>query len=55
MEELNQRLKFYGDENDNIIEFLRQCEKKMESIGDNLTHQNKINFVEKYCRNSAAQ
>ena len=55
MEEPNQHPKFHGDENDTPIEFLRQCDKRMESIRNQLTHQDKIIFVAKYCRNSTAQ
>ena len=48
-------MSFYGDENDNPVEFPRQCKKTVETIGNHLTYQDKINFVAKYCRNSEAE
>ena len=55
MEELTQHPKFYGDENDNPVEFLRECEKMMYTVGNQMIDQDRINFIPKDCNRSAAQ
>ena len=49
MEKLNQYSKFYGDENNKPIELLKQREKTIDPIRNQLTYQDKINVVAKYC------
>ena len=48
IEEWPQHLKFYGDENDNPVEFVRQCERSIDTIVNQLTDQDKINLITKY-------
>ena len=46
MKDLNQHPKFYGDANENPIEFLRQCEKTMKSIGNHLRIRIKLSLLQ---------
>ena len=45
MEELTQHTKFYGDGNDNSIEFCGNM-KGDDTIKNKLTDQDKINFIQ---------
>jgi hypothetical protein len=48
-----QQNKFNGEGNENPIEFLRQCERNVEAVGNNLTDKEKINWVARLLRVSA--
>ena len=49
------RLKFSGDKWENSIEFLARVEKEIEKIGSAINHDEKIDFVTRYLKESASQ
>ena len=49
------KLTFAGNKWENPMEFLVNCEKEMEQIGNNINDTEKINFVTRHFKDSAAQ
>ena len=49
------KLTFAGNKWDNRMEFLSNCEKEMEKIGSTIDDNEKINFVTRHFKDSAAQ
>lgn len=43
VEEITQQTRFYGDEGENPIEFLRECERNMENICNNMLDKIRYN------------
>ena len=48
-------MKFYGLEHENPIQFLTQCQRNMEHIADNLSDVDKINWVVRQLKGTAAE
>ena len=49
------KLTFAGNKWENSMEFLSNCEKEMEKIGSTIDDNEKINFVTRHFKDSAAQ
>lgn len=49
------QLKFYGNESKNPVQFLKQCERNMEAVNDNLSKDDKTNRVVRQLKGTAAE
>ena len=54
-DDINTYMKFYGLEHENPIQFLMQCQRNMEHIADNLSDVDKINWVVRQLKGTAAE
>ena len=45
VDDMNTQTKFYGIKSENPIHFLKQCERNMKTVNDNLSEVDKINWV----------
>ena len=50
----NSQLKFYGRDTENPLYFLKNCERDMETIGDSLSEMDKVNYVVRRLKVTAA-
>lgn len=55
VEDLPKRSKFYGEGNENPIEFLIECERSMDHVGNNLSESERIEWVTNRFEKTAAQ
>lgn len=49
------QLTFAGNRSENPIEFLTNCERELEQIGNEVTDEEKIHFITRHFKDSAAQ
>ena len=54
-DDINTYMKFYGLEHENPVQFLNQCQRNMENIADNLSYVDKINWVVRQLKGTAAE
>ena len=55
LDDVNSQLKFFGRENENPMNFIKVCQRDLEAIGDNLSEADKINFVVRRLKGTAAE
>ena len=55
IDDINTQIKFFGLDNENLIRFLKQCQRSMENINDNLGDVDKINWVVRHLKGTAAE
>ena len=55
LDDVNSQLKFYGRENENPMNFIKVCQRDLEAIGDNLSEADKINFIVRRLKGTAAE
>ena len=55
LDDTNSQLKFFGRDTENPILFIRSCQRDMETIGDTLSEADKINYVVRRLKCTAAE
>ena len=55
VDDMNAQKKFYGNESENPIQFLKQCKHNRETVNDNLSEVDKINWVVQHFKGTAAE
>ena len=55
IDEPNSQPKFFGHETDNPVQFLRSCERSMETVNDSLSEVDKINWVVRQLKGTMAE